>query len=263
MVSYLAFLSNNNKSYSVLNTHKSMLVQTLPFFGNSWCANTFLINRFLKGIFNRAPPLPRYQFTWDVSIVLRFLSTLYPLNTLSLKLLTFKTVALVALATAARAQTLVSMDVGFMKHSDDKLTFCFPNLLKTSRKGKAYVIILEPFTDKRICVFSTVLFYIDKLKDQRRSSKLFVSYVTYEQVTTSTIARWLKTVLDLAGIDTTLFKAHSFRSAAVSAASHRGCSLANVLNTADWKSAGNFYKFYHRNAVESNDMTFMSAVFGK
>ena len=43
----------------------------------------------------------------------------------------------------------------------------------------------------------------------------------------------LKTVLNLAGIDTYVFKAHSYRGASVSMAVRRGCSLQQVLKTAD------------------------------
>jgi hypothetical protein len=39
VVEYLIHLVNINSSYSVINTHKSMLMQTLPFFGASWCNN--------------------------------------------------------------------------------------------------------------------------------------------------------------------------------------------------------------------------------
>ena len=53
------------------------------------------------------------------------------LNSLCLKLLTFKTVALVALSTAPRAQTLVSLDLDLMKKEKNQLFFLFPVLLKT------------------------------------------------------------------------------------------------------------------------------------
>ena len=61
------------------------------------------------------------------------------------------------------------------------------------------------------------------------------------------------------GIDIDKFKAHSYRSAAVSAAFSRGCSLDLILKTADWSSAKNFKKFYLRE-VESRDVNFSNAV---
>jgi len=43
------------------------------------------------------------MITWDVSVVLKFLFILYPLSELSLKQLTYKLIALIALTTTARA----------------------------------------------------------------------------------------------------------------------------------------------------------------
>lgn len=38
-------------------------------------------------------------------------------------------------------------------------------------------------------------------RKKRKSSKLLVSFKTFQQVTLSMIARWLKRVLELSGID--------------------------------------------------------------
>lgn len=76
--------------------------------------------------------------------------------------------------------------------------------------------------------------------------------MTYKGVTSSTVARWLREVLSLSGIDSDVFKAHSFRSAAVSAAYTKGCSVSNILKTAMWNTEKNFYKFYFRNSVPDN-----------
>jgi len=259
VVCYLDYLFLHKKSYSVLNTHKSMLLQTLPFFGNTWCSQTFLIQKFMKGCFHSKPPVPRYKFTWDVSIVLRFLKTLSPLHSLTLKLLTFKTIALIALATAPRAQTLVSMNLRNMLREQQAVVFTFPNLLKTTRVGGAYTLQIEHFEDESLCAMHTLLYYLKKTKGLRKSNQVFVSYVTFCAITSSTIARWLRSVLDLAGIDTQYFKAHSFRGASASAAASGGCKLQNILKTADWRTDKNFKKFYLRKPV--HDISFYKAVF--
>ena len=46
VVSYLNFLRLDGKSYSVINTHKSMLLQTLQFFDNDWCNNPKDLGQF-------------------------------------------------------------------------------------------------------------------------------------------------------------------------------------------------------------------------
>lgn len=262
VLSYLYSLFQDNKSYSVINTHKAMLLQTLPLLGNDWCDKVPLITKFMKGIFNMKPPTPRYKDTWNVTPVLEHLKSLYPLDTLSLKELTLKVTALVALGCAPRAQTLASMDLDNMKTRKDDIVFVFPNLLKTSKKGKSFQLRLDHFADERLCLMHTVLFYIKYTKDIRKCSKLLISYVTHDKVTTSTIARWLKTVLTDSGIDTGVFKAHSYRSASVSAAADSGCSLDKILRTADWSGDKNFYKYYYRSSVNTSDTgkSFASAV---
>lgn len=259
MISYLNFLIKEGKSYSVVNTHKSMLLQTLVFFDNVWCNNPKLITRFMKGLYYKRLPTPKYTFIWDVSVVLRYLSSLFPLEKISLKLLTLKVTALIALSTAPRAQTLVSLNLDCMNITENKIVFHFKNLLKTSKQGKHFVIELLHYENEKLCAMHTVTHYLDRTRNVRKSQQLLVSYCSFSAVTSSTIARWLKTVLFNAGIDTNQFKAHSYRSAAVSAAFSKGCSLDVILKTADWSSAKNFRKFYLRE-VEPSNLGFARAV---
>ncbi|KAK2553629.1 Gag-Pol polyprotein [Acropora cervicornis] len=82
---------------------------------------------------------------------------------------------------------------------------------------------------------------------QSLNSSLFVSYgKPYKVVSSATLARWLKVVLSLAGIDTSIFKCHSFRGASTSKAVSLGVPLDVILKAADWKNAGTFAKFYQR-----------------
>lgn len=248
----------------MLNSHKAMLLQTLSLLGNDWCDSPNLIKRFMRGIFILKPALPRYKFTWDVTIVLKLLSTWYPLETLNLKFLTLKVTALIALACAPRAQTIMSLDLNYMKVHNSYCVFYFPNLLKTSVVGKEnnFCVKFEHFRKESLCVYHTLLYYIKVTEQLRLSDQLLISYVTFNAVTSSTIARWLKTVLQLSGIDVAIFKAHSFRGASVSAAARsQRCSIKNILNTAGWKSDNNFYKFYYRPIIENEDLSFSTAVF--
>lgn len=261
-MNYLYFLFRSGKSYSVINTHKAMLLQTLPFFGNEWIkGSTLLIPRFMKSVFIQKPSVPRYVVTWDVSIVLKFLKSLMPLSRLSLKMLTFKTVALVALATAPRAQTLVSLCLDNMLIEQQAVVFCFTDKLKTSSVGNEFTLKIEHFMKEALCAMHTLLYYVKFTERLRLSRQVFISYSTYKDVSTSTVARWLKEVLSLAGIDVDKFKAHSFRGASVSAAYNKGCSLKDILKTADWKSDKNFRKFYYRQVVGSKTVSFTNAVF--
>ena len=69
------------------------------------------IKRFFKGIFRLKPTKPKYDKIWNTDKVLENLGKLHPLENLSFSDLTEKTVMLVALATAQRAQTLASIKI--------------------------------------------------------------------------------------------------------------------------------------------------------
>ena len=60
------------------------------------------------------------------------------------------------------------------------------------------------------------------------------------------LGRWLKSLLGKAGTDTTIFKAHSVRGVAVTAAHNAGVTTGDILNAADWSTQSVFQKFYYK-----------------
>lgn len=254
VVTFLTSLMKEKLSYSVVNCHKAMLFQTLPFFGITWVDNSFLIPKLMKGFFNSRPVKPRPIFVWDVSVVLKFLSTLFPVEELTLKLLTFKLIALIALTTASRAQTLSALDISLLSKFHDRYIFQFKQLLKTSKPGKpAPTCVLHRYIKEELCVIHTLDEYLKRTKTKRKSTKLFVSFLTFKSVTTCTLARWLRQVLQLAGIDESNFSAHSFRGASASKALQLGVSINDIMKTANWSSSKTFYRFYHKEVISENN----------
>ena len=78
-------------------------------------------------------------------------------------------------------------------------------------------------------------------------SQLLIAMIRpYKAVSSSTVARWLKAMLANSGIDVSIFKAHSVRGAATSAAANAGITTNDILNAADWSSQSIFHKFYYR-----------------
>ena len=65
-------------------------------------------------------------------------------------------------------------------------------------------------------------------------------------MTPATIARWLREVLELAGIDASTFSGHSVRGASTSAAAGAGVTTNDILKAADWSSDFVFRRFYYR-----------------
>ena len=87
-----------------------------------------LVKRFLNGIFNLKPSLPKYSFTWDTGIVISYLSQVH-----QLKPLTYKLATLLAILSGQRAREIVSViDLRNMDLTDTGCTIRIGNLLNTS-----------------------------------------------------------------------------------------------------------------------------------
>ena len=63
-----------------------------------------------------------------------------------------------------------------------------------------------------------------------------------------------------AGVDVTVYKPHSVRSAAASKAKANHATLDAIMKTAGWSSAATFAKFCDKEIV--SDVTFSDAVLG-
>ena len=104
--------------------------------------------------------------------VLKYLSSLIPLEKLSLKLLTFKLVALLALSSAPRAQTLANINLDYMCKETSVVTFMFPHLLKTSRLRHSFVLKVKHFRNESLFAFHTLEKNIEQTSSLRKSRLL-------------------------------------------------------------------------------------------
>ena len=62
-------------------------------------------------------------------------------------------------------------------------------------------------------------------------------------VKSATLARYVKTFLGMAGIELTVFTAHSTRAASTSKANNIGMSLKDIAKAAGWRNRSTFQKF--------------------
>ena len=260
----LKFLTRKFKegaSYGTLNSYRS----ALSLISSDKIGDDPMISRFFKGIFKLKPSFPKYSFTWDVSTVLIYVAGMFPLDSLSFTSLTLKTVILLALCTAQRAQTLASIAVENILIKKDELEIRIQELIKTSRPGKAQPLLLVPFfqAQPELCVASTLLKYIEVSSSLRGNiSKLFISIKKpYKAVTSQTISRWIKQVLTKSGIDTSVFSGHSTRHAATSAAHKKGINLDVIRKTAGWTQGSKMFAKVYNRPIRSNNQSFAQAIF--
>jgi hypothetical protein len=106
VLEYLSFcLFHAGIGYSGLNTARSALWSFLTIEGRRQIGQHNLVyKRVTRGIFHLKPSLPRYNFTRNVSDLLKYLDKLDN-NSLSLKYIAFKCCSLLSLLTAQKLQS--------------------------------------------------------------------------------------------------------------------------------------------------------------
>ena len=162
--------------------------------------------------------------------------------------------------------TLVRLILDCMTVLEDRYEFLLSGNFKQSRAGCETLLVSLPAfrEDIRLCIFHTLTVYLNRTKPLRTGSKLFISVVKpHTAVSKDTIARWIKALLKIAGVDVNVFSAHSTRAAATSTAHRKGVTIASILQVAGWSNVQTFAKFYNKPLVLQSDTSFTDAVLRK
>lgn len=198
------------------------------------------------------PPKPKYNYTWDPHPVLMKMAEWYPLENLSLKQLTFKMVMLLSLISGQRLQTLIKINVNFIKQSQENIQIFIPDKLKTSGINRLQPVITVPFFIEKpeLCLGLTIVEYLKKTKPLRpiNEQKLILTIKKpIHAATSQTVSHWIKKLLEDCGIDTNIFSAYSSRHASTSAALRGGTNIESIRKAAGWTEKSKvFSKFYNK-----------------
>ena len=95
--------------------------------------------------------------------------------------------------------------------------------------------------------------YIDLTKDTR--GDLTVLFITttnqYRKASEDTLSRWVKGMLQGAGIDMKIFSPHSTRSASISMAKSVQLPIDLILKAGGWRSMKSYAKHYDKQIEEN------------
>ena len=207
----------------------------------------------MRGAFHTRTPVKTFPPAWSVGPVLELLRSWSPMEALSLKLLSLKTIMLLALVTGRRCSSLALLSTkrGFCEFSDSRVRLVPRGLEKTTRpEHLAQVITLEVYLeDVRIDPVAHLRHYVTRTAELRDSEAMFVTMVRpHGPASKATLASWIQQVLAHSGQRGT---GGSTRSTAASHAAHRGARLEDVLLAADWASASTFRSFYLQEEPDS------------
>jgi len=164
--------------------------------------------------------------------------------------LSIKTVLLLSLTRPLRSADLANFLLPNLKFLPEGALFMPACPSKQSRIGKPLKEFFFPAfeVNPNLCPVNAIKVYTKRTERVRKSEGSFflTAVPDHHPATATTIARWIKTGLSRAGIDISIFKAHSVRSASTSAAADAGVTVPEIMEAADWSSASVFEKFYYR-----------------
>ncbi|XP_068117913.1 uncharacterized protein [Hyperolius riggenbachi] len=276
----LEFLQNGVDKKLALSTIK-VQISALSVFLDRQLAGHPLIARFVKSIERNRPiavkPFPK----WDLSLVLKAL-TKPPFDcasNMNLRLLTFKTIFLVAITSARRVSELEALScrepycifyndrvvlrtssefipkVGdiFYRSQEIILPSFYPNPTNDNEKQRHLLDVRQILKD-----------YLQRVESLRKTEALFVNFtgkLVGQRASKRTIANWIKLcIMEAYKVMETAppkdLKAHSTRGTATTWAFRAGASPLEICKAATWKNLGTFMRHYRLDRISSSDQDF-------
>ena len=263
--------------------YRTAIADHLGHFGQE-VSKSLDLNRLIASFYRDKPTANRGIPSWDLSLVLLALTKapFEPLKDASLKILTLKTVFLMALASGKRRGEVHSWTYSSLRHkphwkevtispspaflAKNQLASDGPDLLRP-----VVIPALKPFLssdltdDMTLCPVRALRYYLDRTNELRRGKNLlFISFKEGfdRDIMRSTISSWIKQTVLLAYQSSKAdskdlhIKAHDIRSMSASLAFKGGASLEHILGSCYWKSHNTFTTFYLKDvAWQSHDQS--------
>jgi hypothetical protein len=235
-------------------------------------------------LYQECPVVRPIPVDWDLSLVLRVLNCppFEPLRLAKLKWLTFKTLFLVAFASARRRGELHALIVDRIAHTGLDVwksvtifsdpTFLSKTHVPTRGTGIPPLVIpalsqsdaLEFDTDGALqCPVRAVKIYVERSASYRRMRrKLFISHALNHEgeIAPATISSWIRdTIIQCYKLSNNRLRteykvtAHSVRSMATSWAVTNRATVADVMTAAMWRAPTTFTSFYLRDVTNISD----------
>ena len=266
------FDSGNYKPHTI-EGFKACICTTLSLALDKQLSHNARLSALMSNFKQSAPSSMFEVPKWNLTLVLNMLinKPFEPLVDCSLKLLTYKTVFLVALASAGRCSELHALSFEHLTYNEDRSCFWLqphPEFLaktQPSRDPKFRKVFKIPaladfagpdLPDRFLCPVRALRLYLaktTKLRKQRKS--LFISFSPSHtgDITKNTIAGWLRRTIRMAHTsatadDISLARAtpHEVRALSASVAFDRNISLDNIMSACSWRSHNTFTSFYLR-----------------
>ena len=190
----------------------------------------------------------KYPLLWNAQDLINHLALQHISPSASIQDISRKLVATLACVSAQRVHTLSLIDSRHIFFFDSGTQLYILSDLKVQRDRPCFVITL-PSESESDCLRTVDLLklYFNKTQLIRKDPRLFLSFrPPYKPVTTNTLARWIHSIMNDAGIDISVFGAHSVREASASFALQNNVSIDSILQCGDWSCLKTFSRHYNR-----------------
>ncbi|XP_062613927.1 uncharacterized protein LOC134275683 [Saccostrea cucullata] len=251
---------------STLAGYRAAIATVHKGWSKSTVSSEKSLSDLIKGIFNSNPSIKPLLPNWDLPSVLWALTKhpFEPIESMDLKFLIWKTVFLVALASASRVSELHALSIKESNYREESTGIrLLPNLqflAKTQRLGRAWNPIFIPRFDRfatesddlLLCPCRCLKMYRKRTRDIRdQNEPLFITYQKnlHRPAAKGSISRWIVSLIryvyeNSTDLNLREVRAHDTRRLASSWALFNESSLREILQAAHWASENTFTSFY-------------------
>lgn len=273
---YLEYLTEefkrNGKGSAV--THAMTVVGgAVRLVGNIDLNSTGQAQAFRQSVITNSPAKPRYDSTWPIELIWKWILALGPNEKLDLELLRKKTIILLRVDMFARASDLarlyrseISFHKEFWQYRIHRPKEWRPASLKACGEWSQKLKVFKHERRPMLCSFRTLQCWLERTEGKeyaedievegRRTRGVICSIAKdkkkgqYFTLVEETIAKLTEKAMREAKVDPK-FKSQSIRGAASSAAYDNGLPMPKVLEHGRWSSASMWKKFYYRSNGKS------------
>lgn len=264
---FFKLLFSEGKQVSTIRNYRSAIAAVHRGFGDgSFVGSNDTLRHLLRGMFNKRPMLKRLAPSWSINDVLSSLgkSPFEPIHNSPLELLTYKTLFLVAAASARRRSELHALTIkkGFFRFSADGVHLLPDPSFMTKNQTVSFTpeeIFLPSIAttssireDRWVCPVRALKWYVEKTKSIRTSERLFIiPRAPFTPASKDTLSKWIvKLILPHVNREDSV-RAHDIRAHASSRAWFAGVPLEEILRAAAWKTPSSFVASYLTDIVSS------------
>ncbi|XP_041417410.1 uncharacterized protein LOC121393314 [Xenopus laevis] len=279
----LKFLQEGFDKGLAVNTIKVQISALSAFWGKS-LASIPLIKRFVKAISKIRPKIFQPLPSWDLALVLKNLcvSPYEPLESCSIKCLSFKALFLVAITSAKRIGELqaLSSKEPYLVFLQDRvvlkpLPFFRPKVASLSNTNQEIILpYINQETQEKddqlqfLDVGRSLKIYVNRTKEFRKDENLFISFAGKNKglkASKPSLARWIKETIQMAYIKEDRLPpfqiaAHSTRKMSTSWAEVAGVSMDNICKAATWSNPNTFVRHYRVDILAAQEASFGSRI---